>query len=331
MKQLGLVACLSVATSVDAQEIDTFCRQVADAARDSYQIEQTCREQEAEAMRKLDALSPPSRIEDFCSSVAQTAGGSYQIMLMCVQRELKAKASLSSAETSGSATLYSSLIRNFVDAVKRDDKERLSSLVQYPLRRAYPLVSVHTATEFKQRFDAIFGEDLKQKIVNSDVLQDWQRIGNRGIVFMDGVLWLTPDGKLRSINYEAESEEQQREALIKAEKSTLHHSLRQYSEPVLEWLTNEYRIRIDRSSSGEFRYAAWSRNQSTMEQPNLILTNGVMIPDGSGGNHHYTFTRDDYEYTCRVNFMGGVPAGWLIVKKLGKTLLRQPVVEEVEP
>jgi len=36
------------------------------------------------------------------------------------------------------------------------------------------------------------------------------------------------------------------------------------------------------------------------EKPDLVLKNGEFIPEGSGGNHKYSFKDGDYIYQCAI-------------------------------
>ena len=61
----------------------------------SYTLEQTCRNQEREALRKLQGQSIPPEIEKHCAHLGSLSiGGSYSLMLTCVQQEIAAKNNL---------------------------------------------------------------------------------------------------------------------------------------------------------------------------------------------------------------------------------------------
>ena len=72
-------------------------------------------------------------------------------------------------------------------------------------------------------------------------------------------------------------------------RKRLHPSLHQFIYPGLEWKTKNYTIRVDEVQDREYRYAAWFKGQSTLDQPYLILEGGTYHAEGSGGNHHYKF------------------------------------------
>jgi len=64
-----------------------YCSNISDTAGGSYEIEETCRNEEADALGKLQAQTIPARIMRYCSDIGDTAGGSYQIMATCVEQE----------------------------------------------------------------------------------------------------------------------------------------------------------------------------------------------------------------------------------------------------
>ncbi len=57
------------------------------------------------------------------------------------------------------------------------------------------------------------------------------------------------------------------------------------------------------------------------EVPSLILTKGVFIAEGSGGNHRYVFNNGIYKYECRIEAMGKADNGELRVYKGEKEIL----------
>ena len=70
-------------------DIAAYCARVADAVGGSYQIEETCRQQEADAREAT--RSTERRISAYCARVAEAVGGSYQIYNTCVDQEEAAR------------------------------------------------------------------------------------------------------------------------------------------------------------------------------------------------------------------------------------------------
>jgi hypothetical protein len=94
MKKMVAVGMTLLCSGAFAFDINGYCRQVADVVGGSYQIEETCRQQERQAQSNLFRKQVPPRVESYCREVGQAVGGSYQIMDTCVQQELAAKARL---------------------------------------------------------------------------------------------------------------------------------------------------------------------------------------------------------------------------------------------
>ncbi|WP_252152054.1 hypothetical protein [Acinetobacter wuhouensis] len=78
-------------------------------------------------------------------------------------------------------------------------------------------------------------------------------------------------------------------------------------------------------NNGTYRYASWGRNQAQIQKPDLILNNGQIVMDGSGGNHNFIFKSGAYQYIVYRNILGTdeTPDTTLEVSKNGKTVLSQ--------
>lgn len=227
---------------------------------------------------------------------------------------------------------FENTVKKFIRVVARNDRKALAKSVSYPLHRMVPLSRIDNPKQFLIAFDEILDEKILKAISTSKVPADWSEMGWRGIMFQDGSLWLDEEGKITAINYQTEIGRRKRVELIEADKQQLYSTLRDFVEPVLEWETSKFRIRIDRISQDKFRYAAWPVSKKTTERPDLVLRNGSITFDGSGGNHYYDFKSGPYHYHCIVNVIGTVddPPGELEVTKQDKVVLSQPVVRVVK-
>jgi len=67
---------------------------------------------------------------------------------------------------------------------------------------------------------------------------------------------------------------------------------------------DKYTIRVDRLKSNEVRYMAWNKPKSNIDKPDLILLDGEIEKQGSGGGYHFTFTNGDMTYVIENNLMG---------------------------
>lgn len=224
---------------------------------------------------------------------------------------------------------HRNVVKSFIEAVKSSNRAQLANYISYPLGRDLPIPSIKNKQQFLERYYEVFDENLIKMIVDSDLEKDWTAMGWRGIMLRNGQLWLDYDGKILSINYQSKTEKTIKNKLIKVQKNTLHQSVSDYAEPILEWQTKKFRIRIDDLGKQKYRYVTWAVNKKTSEKPDLILFDGEVTLDGSGGNHNYTFTNGIYQYKCFVNSIGEIdtPAGELKVYKNNKLILSDPVVK----
>ena len=231
----------------------------------------------------------------------------------------------------GAEPYFISTVNKFIKIVDSKDREAIANLVSYPLHRKVPLPCVNSTSQFLEVFDEILDENLLRAISNSSVIDDWSAVGWRGIMFQRGALWLDEQGRIIAINYQTEQGKRKRAELIEADKKRLHSSLRDFSEPVLEWETAKFRIRIDQITDDKFRYAVWPVHKKTFEIADLVLQNGTVTFEGSGGNHHYDFKCGEFLYRCFVWVIGeaDTPPGEIEVYKHEKLVLSQPVLKVI--
>jgi hypothetical protein len=211
----------------------------------------------------------------------------------------------------------------FIELIRTQQISKLAEHVYYPLKREYPIPAIKNKQEFIKRYKQIFDASLERVIIHSDPAKDWSKVGWRGIMLLQGELWI--DGRLISVNHQSVEEKHLRDKLIADDKSGLPVTLRNYRTPVLYMETSKFLIRIDEMEGGKYRYASWSRPSDKKGEPDLTIENGTWTPEGSGGNHYYRFTSGDYQYNCIINViseLGGPPAE-LTVTKSGRQILKQ--------
>lgn len=220
---------------------------------------------------------------------------------------------------------YQKFIKTFINNVKNNKKEAVADIVMYPLKRENPIPSIKNKAEFIKRYDEIFDATLKNEIIKSNPAKDWSEVGWRGIMLNQGTMWFETDGKLRSINYQSKTENTLKNKLIASEKNKLHPSIAKFKEPACVLETSKFRIRIDDLGNDNYRYASWSIKQKMSEKPDLIITNGKWISEGSGGNHHIEFKKGNYIYDCDIIVLGetGLPPARLTITQNGREILSQ--------
>lgn len=214
-------------------------------------------------------------------------------------------------------------IKNVIALFREKNIDKISSKIRFPLYRQYPIPPIKNKEEFKQRFSEVFDQVLIDKIANSKIEQ-WSKIGWRGIALDNGVLWMeNSDGIITSINYQSDFEKKLRNDLIIKEKENLHISLRTFESPTYKIKTKNYLIRIDEIANGNYRYASWKISKKESSKPDIIIDNGSLEFQGSGGNHIFTFVSGKYIYKVYRNIIGeeDTPEITLEVEKDGNTIL----------
>jgi hypothetical protein len=220
---------------------------------------------------------------------------------------------------------YQEGIVHLIDCLKKNKKEQIAEMISYPLAREYPVPSIKNKQDFILRFNEIFDDTLKRLIITSKPATDWSEMGWRGIMLFQGDVWMDFEGRLIAINYQSKTEKEIKERLIATEKSKLHFSLVNFKKPVYILETAKFRIRIDDLSENNYRYASWPISKSMSEKPDLVLNNGQLIFDGSGGNHRIEFKNAGYVYECSIIVLGedDSPPAMLTIYKGDKAILSQ--------
>ncbi len=220
---------------------------------------------------------------------------------------------------------YKETVVEFINTIKNKKQVLLDSMIRYPLSRQYPLPDIKEKTEMGQRYNEVFDEPLLQKILNSDPAKDWSDVGWRGIMLNNGELWIDYDGSLLAVNHQSAWETKKRHELIEADRNRLHPSLQKYVEPICILRTKKFLIRIDDLGNYNYRYASWPVNKTMADRPDLVISKGELIFEGSGGNHHYQFKKGRYTYECGIVIMGedDSPPAYLAVTKGKKEILTQ--------
>jgi len=223
-------------------------------------------------------------------------------------------------------------IKKLIKAFQQEDRALIASLINYPLNRKRPIPSIKDENELIKRFDQIFDAHIISLIGSSNYQRNWHQIGWRGTSFSNGKVWINEDGKIRSVNYESLIELKLRQTIIESNKASIHESIKSFDQPILIWETEKFRIRIDKLENASYRYASWSIEKQMNEKPDLIINEGELTFDGSGGNHHFIFKNGKYIYQCSVIMMGesNSPPGLLEVFRGENILLKANVIKVLE-
>lgn len=67
--------------------------------------------------------------------------------------------------------------------------------------------------------------------------------------------------------------------------------------------TKKFKIRIDKQPNGKYLYQSWVANAKITSKPNMIISDGELVPDGSGGNYYFRFLNKGFTYEVWRNYL----------------------------
>ncbi|MEL0642261.1 hypothetical protein V6260_16795 [Pseudoalteromonas aliena] len=226
---------------------------------------------------------------------------------------------------------YHEFVSPVIAAFKAHDKTAIAALIRYPLKRRYPIPDIKNEAEFINRFDEVFNDELVAVIASSNIDTDWDKVGWRGIMLYNGIMWVDTEGKIITVNTQNVKEQAFAKRLIDQDKQSLHSSVNTFKKPILNWKTANYHISVDDLDEHNFRYTVWSIDKKISDKPDMVLLNGDITFEGSGGNHHYTFKNGRYSYVLHVTIIGcdTSPPGWVEVYKDDQRVLSEDVISAI--
>ncbi len=196
-----------------------------------------------------------------------------------------------------------------VAAFKTGRPELIAKQVSYPLSRPRPVPAVKDAQDFIARFDMLFDEAFRTAIAHSTP-QDWEIVGWRGTMFGAGDIWLDDDGKICALNTMTPKEKQYADELTQREINQMHASLRVFkkSEVVFDVALGHGRIDLienpQKGADDFYRYAFWNKGKAVSEEPDVLIQDGTVDIQGSGGNTYYTFKNGNDTYRFEIIYVG---------------------------
>jgi hypothetical protein len=163
--------------------------------------------------------------------------------------------------------------------------------------RQYPIKPIRNKKEFITRYHQFVDQNLINKIIHSNVKNDWSRVGRRGTMLKQGDIWLNENGQIISVNHVSNYEKKLILKLIAIDKKRLHSSLTEYEKPIFKGYTKKVRLRIDLLKDQTYRYTSWNINKTMKEKPDLVMLKGQLNIEGSIGNQIFVFKNKDHKYT----------------------------------
>lgn len=91
--------------------------------------------------------------------------------------------------------------------------------------------------------------------------------------------------------------------------------------------TKKFKVRIDKQPNGNYLYQSWGANTKITTKPSMIISDGEVIPDGSGGNYYFEFNNNGTLYQVWRNYLTNsskkAPYTLVVIDGNGETLVRQ--------
>jgi hypothetical protein len=142
------------------------------------------------------------------------------------------------------------------ELIRKDKIRELSRLIEYPVYRKNPVPDIETPVQFILYYPTLFDEAFMQKLKAFRLSDMWEK--QDFYCIMDGERWMSPEGKLCSINYQSKEEQNLAALLIKEERENLHPSINRWTQNMYKCLTKKYLVRVDETEEG-IRLVLWKR------------------------------------------------------------------------
>jgi hypothetical protein len=219
-------------------------------------------------------------------------------------------------------------VEKIIEVFSKGQKSKIADLFIYPVIMEYPNPDIYTKKELIKRFDEVFDDNLLRGIAASDASKDWSEVGWRGIMYRGGDVWISYEGKIKKINYITNKQQEKVNKIISVQKENIYIELKTFLRPILEFNMGQFHIRVDQMADFSYRYASWSNGKKTNQSPDIILKNGTVAYDGTGGNHSFNFKNGNYLYRISIFYIGAedTPPGRLEVFKDEKLILSKDLI-----
>lgn len=200
--------------------------------------------------------------------------------------------------------------------LRDNDREAVAQLIEYPLRREFPLKSIANKVEFKVHWAEYFDTANIKTLIDAQA----EQYGWRGIALANGRVWFA-HGHVASIFTETAAGKEALADARKREAQTLYASARGYDSIAFQCNTAMLQVRAQRHGK-DLRYFAWKTGVALSSKPQLELRGGVYDPQGTGGNFNLSFNSKGYAYQLQVghNLCGESCNDYLIVTKNKKVM-----------
>ena len=212
---------------------------------------------------------------------------------------------------------YGQIRQLIITSIVNGDKETFANLVQYPIRRDYPLRNIENKEQMIANFDLIFDAAFRDTIAMLDS-NSWEEVGWRGYMLYHGMLW--GDGPVEVINYSSPQEQKLRADIIAKEMSALHPSLQGEWGPVDRFLLDDGKYGFARldvvttESQKPFRLTIFKKNAKVGDPPALTLTGDSDVQGSIGYTTYYFRNNDGYEAVYSPDYYPEDDSEWAAFK-----------------
>ena len=182
-------------------------------------------------------------------------------------------------------------ISKFIDLLKAGKNQEAAQMVRYPLRRPEPLKPIANANEFVENVGQFFDKNVLKDIESkkSDTMTSWRgTFIAAGAVYADG-------GKITALNVSTPEMKKAIEKARASAKAETHSSVSDYVGLKFECVTDRHHVQVQDLGGDKIRYVSWPPGNLS-KKPELVLPDGQMEFQGTGGNVTYRFKGGDFVY-----------------------------------
>jgi hypothetical protein len=200
--------------------------------------------------------------------------------------------------SSNDAAEWRPLVETIVSIFNPLNKAAVARHILYPVSIKYPL-EIRNEAELLEHWDLVFDDVLVSKIANSKI-SDWSKVGWRGVMLENGVVWLDEESKkIITTNYTTKKGQQVFDEFTADIKKTLHPSVSEYRKNKMDLVSAKYRLRLDWLDDKVLRLALWESGQDISSKPQVSIESEEWRYEGSRAYFYATFRKDGlkYEYT----------------------------------
>lgn len=192
------------------------------------------------------------------------------------------------------------------------DAKRLAKVTAFPIYQEYPMKDINNERDLQEAMPYLFDDSIRT-ILRNATIDDWDRVGWRGIMLYDGTyLWCDDFGCLSAVSYVSSNKEQYVSQLYEQEAYEGQDPNWKTTNCFLS-LDSAYFVRVERyrvqDGDAVYRLHFLSRDSISGYYSRELNYYGSLELEGSCCNEYYTFACADSLVTLWVSsssFRGGM-------------------------